>query len=181
MKTLILAMGVLAWSVSGEISAPQPSSTPTPLMLELKLSRAQGSPVSYKLSLLADSEGVTELRIGREVPVPVTRLSPPSGEAGPRAPIPMTSFQYRNVGMNVTGSVKTEGNRYRVHLNLERSALYEGTESDRPQPADHPSFQTFNIGGEFLLGDGERTILVDGSDPSVGDLWTVEVTLRVQK
>jgi hypothetical protein len=181
MKTLILAVAFLAWGAPGEPLAREEAKALVPVELEITLSQAQGSPVTYRLYLLADSDRVTRLRSGREVAVPVTSLSSPGGEPAAAPPVATTSFQYRNVGMNVTGSARSEGDRFRVRLELERSAMYEGAESGPPGERHHPSFQTFSIGNELLLGDGEKASLVTGSDPFVGNLWRVEVTLRARR
>jgi hypothetical protein len=146
----------------------------TPLKLELTLVRPQGGEgarASYTLYVLADNPPITQLRIGREVPVPVTAQGGAEGRAG-------TGFQYRNVGMNIMCRAFRNEKGFRVHLSLERSTLFE---EGRPVgPAGYPSFQTFNTEAEFLLGDGQTAQVVTGADPALGG-WNVEAKLDVLK
>jgi hypothetical protein len=158
-------------SFSQEPAQPQ---NLTPLKVELTLSRPQGEEparASYTLYVLADKVPFTQLRIGREVPVPVTTKGGAEGPAG-------TGFQYRNVGMNVMCRAFRNEKGFRVQLNLERSTLVE--EGPPVGPAGYPSFQTFNTEAEFLLGDGERAQVVTGADPALGG-WNVEAKLSVLK
>lgn len=168
----------LLWSAvgAGMVPGQERAEALTPLKLTLTLSRPQegaASRATYTLYLLADSGQSTELRTGREVPVPVTSFVG-EGSAGPGSR-PVTSFQYRNVGMNVACRAFAREGRFRVYLQLERSSFVEAREA--AGDTGHPSFQTFNTSTEFLLGNGERTELVVGSDSSVGPGWNVEAKL----
>jgi hypothetical protein len=106
----------------------------TPLKLELTLSPSpDGSDreTSFVVHLLADSNRTTTLRAGREVAVPVA------------------GNQYRNVGINVTCRAWTDGDGFRLDLELERSSLVEGSDAGRP------SFHTFSTSSSLRLRDGE--------------------------
>jgi hypothetical protein len=125
----------------------------TPLKLELTLSPSpDGSDreTSFVVHLLADSNRTTTLRAGREVAVPA------AGD------------QYRNVGINVTCRAWTDGDGFRLDLELERSSLVEGSDPGRP------SFHTFSTSSSLRLRDGESVRLVGGRDGSQGTLRELE-------
>lgn len=176
MRARTFPIAVLAvWGGIGASLAQERPQNLTPLKIELTLSRPQGGDgarATYALYVLAENVEATELRIGREVPVPVTTKGGGEGPAG-------TGFQYRNVGMNVMCRAFRSEKGFRIDLNLERSTLYE--DAEREGPAGYPSFHTFNIGAQFLLEDGERAQVVTGSDPALGGGWNVEAKLEVLK
>jgi general secretion pathway protein D len=106
---------------------------------------------------LRASEGQpAELRLGREVPVPVTSFVSQLGTGGvPNTPV--TSFQYRNVGVNVTITPKVfVDGEIELQLALETSSQLEtrvinGTEL--------PVFGLRNVSNVVRLRDGETNII----------------------
>lgn len=115
--------------------------TLTPLRLTLTLSPApdgRESGTSFALYVLADVQAMTTIRSGREVAVP------------------LAGSQYRNVGINVTVRASTSGDGFHFDLEIERSALVEESDPDRP------SFQTFSARSSFRLRDGDEVELVGG-------------------
>lgn len=102
----------------------------------------------------------TSLKIGTEVPVPVTTFT--SVAANPNQPgsfAPATSFQYRNVGVNLELTPRvTAGGDISLELSAEFSLL--GT----PTLVGDlllPTFLTRNVNGVLRVRDGE-TVLVGG-------------------
>lgn len=187
MKRLFLLFLLMLTIGAGLAEAqPSPPATLTPLKLDLTLTRPGGGDAeraSYTVYLLANSGSHTSLRVGQEVAVPVTSFA--SGVAGkddPRSPrsMPLTSFQYRNVGMNVSVRASSSGDRFRLELALERSSVHDSREPS-PSSTDLPSFRTFNVNTELLLQDGESAQLVVGDDRSVGASWNLDVKLLVEK
>jgi hypothetical protein len=173
MRTLLIAVLAVCGGAGASLAQDRPENL-TPLKLELTLSRPEGGEparASYTLYVLAEKVQFTQLRIGREVPVPVTTKG---GAEGP----PGTGFQYRNVGMNIMCRAFRDEKGFRIHLSLERSTLFE--EGAPVGPAGYPSFQTFDTESEFLLADGQKAQIVTGSDPALGG-WNVEAKLAVLK
>jgi hypothetical protein len=177
---------LMLWIGAGTLCEAQESSPApfTPLELELTLTRPGSGDVdraTYTLYVLANSGSYTNLRVGREVAVPVTSFAN-AAEAdtpGRASSKPLTSYQYRNVGINVSCRASSSGERFRLELQLERSSL-DDTEEVSPS-TDLPSFRTFNVNAGVLLGDGGSTHLVLGNDRSLGASWNVDVKLVVEK
>ncbi len=106
---------------------------------------------------LRASEGQpAELRLGQEVPIPVTSFASNFGPGGiPQTPV--TSFQYRNVGVNVTITPKVfVDGEIELQLTLETSSqldtrVINGTEL--------PVFGLRNVNTVVRLRDGETNIV----------------------
>lgn len=101
----------------------------------------------------------TALKIGQEVPVPVTTFtSAATGGAG-NTFAPATSFQYRNVGVNleITPKVNASGE---ILLEMAAEFSLPGATS-AVGGTDLPTFLTRNVTGILRLRDGE-TALVGG-------------------
>ena len=142
------------------LTQPTDSASLTPLELELVWSHhpsgAEEERATYKLYMVADGTSMTALRSGREVAV--------SGANG---------VQYRNVGLNLQGRASQIGDRFRIHLTFERSALAD------PDDSGHPSFLTFSSQSEIWASDGQTIDVVAGPDPGTGARWSLRVTVRV--
>jgi general secretion pathway protein D len=101
----------------------------------------------------------TELKIGTEVPYPVTTFT--ATQAGTSSFAPATSFNYRNVGvtLGVTPKVSASG-----EIALEMQAEFSAIGDDRnvgtgQNPIIVPTFLTRNVNGTLRLRDGETTML----------------------
>ena len=96
------------------------------------------------------------LRIGEEVPVPVTTFS--TVNTGGSTFAPATSFQYRNVGVNldVTPRVSASGD-ITLEVTAEFSLIGEGTSVG--DSGTLPTFLTRNVSGTLRLRDGETTLI----------------------
>jgi len=109
-----------------------------------------------------------ELKVGQEVPIPITTFT--AGAAGGvGAFLPATSFQYKNVGVNLslTPEVSASGD-----ITLELAAEFSLLGDDRNvgsegNPLVVPTFLTRNVVGTLRLRDGETGLiggLVQGSE-----------------
>jgi general secretion pathway protein D len=101
----------------------------------------------------------TSLRIGTEVPIPVTTFT--STQAGSSTFAPATSFNYKNVGVNleITPRVNPNGD-----ISLEMDAEFSSIGADRnvgtgANPLNVPTFLTRKVTGTLRLHDGETTLL----------------------
>lgn len=108
-----------------------------------------------------------ELLLGEEIPVPVTTFVSQVGTG--LANTPVTSFQYRNVGINVriTPRVFVDGT-IELELNLETSQLGEDRQISPGQSA--PVFRARSITNVVRLRDGETNLiggLIDARDREV--------------
>jgi general secretion pathway protein D len=109
---------------------------------------------------LRASEGKpAELKIGTEVPIPVTTFQTAVGGANPYTPA--TSFQYRNVGVNLklTPRVSAGG-----EITLEVAAEFSLLGEDRnvgsdAAPLTVPTFFTRNVQGILRVRDGETSLI----------------------
>ena len=109
---------------------------------------------------LRASEGKpAELKIGTEVPIPVTTFQTAVGGANPYTPA--TSFQYRNVGVNLklTPRVSAGG-----EITLEVAAEFSLLGEDRnvgssDSPLVVPTFLTRNVQGILRVRDGETSLI----------------------
>lgn len=102
----------------------------------------------------------TTLKIGEEIPIPVTTfftqpVGTPSGGANFQ---PTTSFQFRNVGitMDLTPKISASGD-IALEMNAEFSLL--GTPQDVGNGTLIPSFLTRQVSGVLRLRDGETTYI----------------------
>jgi general secretion pathway protein D len=112
---------------------------------------------------LRAAEGkAAELKIGTEVPIPVTSYTVGlgGGTAG-GGYLPATSFQYRNVGVNLklTPRVAASGD-----ITLELAAEFSLLGDDRnvgsdSNPINVPTFLTRNVNGVLRLRDGETGLI----------------------
>jgi len=102
-----------------------------------------------------------ELKIGTEVPIPVTSYSVGLGGGPQGGYLPATSFQYKNVGVNLslTPRVAASGD-----ITLELAAEFSLLGDDRnvgsdDNPIQVPTFFTRNVTGVLRLRDGETGLI----------------------
>ncbi len=110
----------------------------------------------------------TSLRVGTEVPIPVTTFTA-SAQGGNQTFVPATSFQYRNVGVNLelTPKVNAAG-----EILLEMTVEFSQIGDDRNvgsegNPLIVPTFLTRNVTGVLRVRDGETSLiggLISGRD-----------------
>ena len=107
---------------------------------------------------LRASEGQpATLSIGREVPIPVTSFVSSFGQPGALPTTPVTSFQYRNVGVNIviTPKVYVDG-EIELELDLETS---DQLETRVIGGIELPVFGTRNVKNVVRLRDGETNMI----------------------
>jgi len=102
-----------------------------------------------------------ELKIGTEVPIPVTSYTVGTGGGTGGGYLPATSFQYRNVGVNLTliPRVAASGD-----ITLELTAEFSLLGDDRNvgsegNPINVPTFLTRNVISTLRLRDGETGLI----------------------
>ena len=102
-----------------------------------------------------------ELKIGTEVPVPQTSYTVGLGGGTNTGYLPATSFQYRNVGVNltITPRVAASGD-----VTIELTAEFSLLGADRnvgsdANPINVPTFLTRNVTGTMRLRDGETGLI----------------------
>ncbi len=102
----------------------------------------------------------TSLRVGTEVPIPVTTFTS-AAAGGAQTFVPATSFQYRNVGVNLelTPRVNAAGEIV-LEMAIEFSQIGEdrnvGSEGN---PLIVPTFLTRNVTGVLRVRDGETSLI----------------------
>ena len=200
---LVLLAPVLAGPVAAQEATPRPGmgpGQPVPshqLLLEVVISRHDGerevtrSPNTFLLPAYPretprGKHPKTELRMGVEVPIPVTTFAAASREGG--SPVaPATSFQYRNVGTNLVSRAREAGEGvFEIELVLEASTVYAGADEDDTRyeaqaPGGRTMFRTFNVSLRPLLRDGQGVETVASADPVTGEIVKVTVSMKVVK
>jgi len=104
--------------------ASQAPPAQVPLKVDLVVSRYAGdkrvSSVPFTLSVVANDNDKTSLRMGVDVPVPTTVFS-----GGPNSAIPQTSFSYRSVGTNIDCSARTvAGGLFKLDLAVSDTSVF---------------------------------------------------------
>jgi general secretion pathway protein D len=148
-----------------------------PQSIFAKFLQTEGSTRILAAPRLRAAEGKkTSLKIGEEIPIPVTSFTVPT--AGTTAFGPATSFQYKNVGisLDLTPKVNATGD-----ISLEMTAEFSilGTKQDVGGGLLIPSVITRNITGVLRLRDGETSLL--GGLVSTQETATRSGALGVEK
>jgi hypothetical protein len=126
-----------------------------------------GAPVRRSAVLTVADGGTGSLRAGNQVAVPSTTFMPApapkaDGATPPPPATPMTSFSYRSVGLNVDArSVWIQGNKAKMNLSVEFSAIDEKTPDAAGRP---PSFPTFSQNLSIVLESGKPLVVAQSSD-----------------
>ena len=102
-----------------------------------------------------------ELKIGTEVPVPQTSYTVGLSGGATSGYLPATSFQYRNVGVNLTLTPRVAASG---DITMELTAEFSLLGSDRnvgsaDNPINVPTFLTRNVTGTLRLRDGETGLI----------------------
>ena len=143
-----------------------------------------GAPVKRMATLTVADQGRGSLRSGNQVAVPSTTFIPttqamkPEGSA-PASPSPLTSFTYKSVGLNLDANrVYIQGNKTRMELSVEFSAIDEKPADGSGRP---PSFPTFSQNLTLVLESGKPVIVGQSSDvvDNVERKQTVEVKATI--
>ncbi len=160
-----------------------------PLKVQVVVSRYQGekkvSSLPYLLSVVANDNDKTSLRMGVDVPIPTTVFA--AAVAGGLANIPQTSYTYRSVGTNIDCSARTlDEGMFKLDLAVEDSSVFvtdkDGGASASPasgMPA--PSLRRFTSSFNLMLKDGQTAQHTSATDPVSGEVLRIDVTLNVLK
>jgi hypothetical protein len=170
----------LMFVTTATLSAQDMPTRPTPLKIQLVMSRYQGekklSSVPYTLSVTAnDQRGSASVRMGVQLPIP-------SGSGG--------SYNYKDVGTNIdcSATTATEGH-YKVTLTLTDSSVYfqeqepAGSAPVTPRVAvpGAPAFRSFTSTFSVWLRDGQTQQYTSVTDQVSGQVLKIDATLSVLK
>jgi hypothetical protein len=181
--------------------APLPAGTPAPpappapdepdtvydanIRLDVSISYQAGTAPLVKRSatlVVANNTSLSSLRAGVNVPVPSTTFTPVVATAGKADgdPRPMTSYNYRSVGLNVDladARIRRTGSVQLRNLQVEFSAIDEKTVGANPMP----SFPTFSQRFNLTLSSGKPLIVAQSVDvvDGVERKQTVEVKATI--
>jgi len=146
----LIPLGTLrAWERAPAAAPDTTTRGVVPLRVEITFARTEAARKTDNRSYVLwvnTEDGPATLKTGVEVPVAVTSFTPPESAK------PSTSYQYRNVGVNLKCTATAVGDgRYKVDLEFEQSSSPEGPRG----PTDLPTFRT--AGGHFrlVLRDGQ--------------------------
>ena len=167
-------------SVLAVESALQESTPETRLELEFVITSesddGERSERPSTIQLEANDE-VARLQVGTEVPVPVMSFDVDKGDqTSGGTGEPVTHFQYRNVGTNLTARARPHADGFLIRVSLEESST-AGTQ--RVGGLVLPRFRTFNYHHRLLMKDGETAEIVTTHGPERGELRRARITLRV--
>lgn len=167
----------------GEV-AQRPTGEQIPLRVQLVVSRFQGekkvSSIPYSLSVVANDNDKTSMRMKMDVPVAQTVFS-----GGPNTSVPQTSYTYRSVGTDIDCAARTvEGGWFKLDLAVsDSSVVLPEKQSTAPSATMQgiPAFRSFTSSFNLLLKDGQTAQHTTATDPVSGEVLRVDVTLTVLK
>jgi hypothetical protein len=148
------------------------------------VSRFQGekkiSSIPYTLSVVANDNDKTSMRMRMDVPVAQTVFS-----GGPNTTVPQTSYNYRSVGTDIDCMARTiEGGLFKLDLAVsDSSVVLPEKQSTGPSATMQgiPAFRSFTSSFNLLLKDGQTAQHTAATDPISGEVIRVDVTLNVLK
>ena len=179
-STLVIA----AAPAMAQEAAKQAMGRQIPLRINVVVSRHQGekkiSSMPYTLSVVANDNDKTSLRMGVDVPIPQSVIGG-SGEGGKTAPL--MSYTYRSIGTNIDCSARTiEEGVYKLDLAVQDSSIFMREKDTTGVPnAPAPTVRHFTSTFNLLLRDGQTLQHTAATDPVSGEVLRVEVTLTVLK
>lgn len=180
-------------SVAAPAKAPAPQQRPelvpflkpgneleaTNVKIEVTMTYQVGNaaPVRRMATMTVADGGRGSLRSGNQVAVTSTTFSPAA--AGAPSTTPMTTYNYKSVGLNVDANrVYIAGTKAKLDLNIEISAMDEKTADSAGKP---PTFPTFSQNLSLVLESGKPLIVGQSSDfvDNVERKQTVEVKATI--
>jgi hypothetical protein len=169
----------------GEVSQPRAAGEQIPLKVQLIVTRSQGekkvSSIPYTLSVVANDNDKTSMRMRMDVPVPQTVF----GGGGPNTTVPTTSYNYRTVGTDIDCTARTvDGGFFKLDLAVSDSSVII-PEKQATAPASTipgvPTFRSFTSTFNLMLKDGQTAQHTSATDPVTGEVLRVDVTVTVLK
>jgi hypothetical protein len=159
-------------NIQFQVTVTAQSGTAAPSKRTATLTVSNGTGIAFRSGLL---------RAGNNIPVATTSLLT-RGEDGKETPAakPLTSYNYRSVGLNVDveQAVIVTGNKVRVSLNVEFSGV---DEKMGPGAGGPPSFPTFSQRMSLYLESGKPVLVAQSGEPATGASQTVEVKATIMR
>lgn len=143
---------------------------------------SEGAATKKSISLTVAEHSRGSVRSGVTIPVPTTTFAPAQVE-GSAAAQPITSFQYRDVGLSLdVQDVMVQGSLIRLRVAVEynpvdeKTGSLEGLTSARFAPP--PSFARFSQSLTLTLEDGKSLLVAQSSDPVPGRSRTASLEVK---
>ncbi len=141
-----------------------------------------GTPIRKSISLTVAEHSRGSVRSGVTIPVPTTTFTPASEEGGGK-PQPMTSYQYRDVGLSLdVQDVAVSGSLIRLRVAVEYNPVDEKTANQEglvPAPrSGPPAFARFTQSLTLVLEDGKPLTVAQSSDPVPGRTSTASLEVK---
>ena len=180
----VLTPAARAEETRGGEAQPQATGRQIPLKVQLVVARYQGekkvSSLPYTLSVVANDNDKTSLRMGVEVPIPQTVFSAPKDGT---ASVPQVSYTYRSVGTNIDCQARTvEEGLYKLDLGVSDSSVFAADKDANPARVGPPvTIRYFTSTFNVLLRDGQTVQHTAATDPVSGEVLRIDVTLTVLK
>ena len=155
-----------------------------PLKVLLVVGRYQGekklSSLPYTLSVVANDNDKTSLRMGVDVPIPQNVFSASKDGV---ASIPQTSYSYRSIGTNIDCQARTvEEGLFKLDLGVSDSSVFAADKTTDPGRVGVPvTIRNFTSTFNILLRDGQTVQHTSATDPVSGEVLRIDVTLTVLK
>jgi hypothetical protein len=186
-----LALSAISVADPGAL-AQEPAARPaggrpevTSLIVEVTMSRALGDKVlsstPYSLAVVADQR--SSLRIGGDVPIPSTTITPASKDDPNSKATAISSYTYRSVGTSIdVTAFSVQNGQFRISITVDDSSIYPpelGPATSKTTGA--PGFRSFKGNSSFVLRDGQKQDFAIGVDRVTGEVMRVSVKLTVEK
>jgi len=149
-----------------EVGQLRPEAANVRIEVTISYQVGNGAPLRRTAILTVADQGQGSLRAGNQVAVPSTTFTPVAatakGDSAGSPPTPMTSFNYRSVGLNVDArNVYIQENKAKMSLSVEFSTIDEKTSDAGGRP---PSFPTFSQNLSLILENGKPLVVAQSSD-----------------
>ena len=152
-----------------EVGQLRPEAANVRIEVTISYQVGNGAPLRRTAVLTVADQGQGSLRAGNQVAVPSTTFTPVAATAKgdsagspPTPATPMTSFNYRSVGLNVDArNVYIQENKAKMSLSVEFSTIDEKTSDAGGRP---PSFPTFSQNLSLILENGKPLVVAQSSD-----------------
>jgi hypothetical protein len=161
------------------ISKPVPEPPPLPVNIKIEVSitdqTGNNPPARKVVTMIAGDRQSTNVRSSASVPVKTTVFGGPANAAN----TPMTSFNYRNVTINVDARpsiVQKEPNKISVSFGLEYLPKTAGTQEEM-----EPGMTSWSERLSLILESGKPMVISQAADPTSDRRITVEITATILK
>jgi hypothetical protein len=140
------------------------------------------APTKKSISLTVAEHSRGSVRSGVTIPVPSTTFTPTAGEGSAKSQ-PVTSFQYRDVGLSLdVQDVAVQGSLIRLRVAVEYNPVDEKTANPEgltpAATSAPPSFARFSQSLTLTLEDGKPLMVAESSDPVPGRNRTASLEVK---